>query len=116
MAKNGSAVTQFKPGQVPNPRGRPKGSRDRLQRSFIDALTADFEEHGPGAIRICRMEQPAQYLNVIAKVIPQELLVESDLSSFTDAELAALRRVLAEEALAPVIEIEVEDVGGETGS
>jgi hypothetical protein len=105
---DGSLATQFKPGQVANPKGRTRGSRDRLQRGFVDALVADFEEHGPGAIRICRMETPGAYLNIIAKVIPQELLVESDLSSLSDDELDALKRLLAEEAAAPVLEIEVD--------
>jgi hypothetical protein len=104
---SGSVVTQFKPGQVANPKGRTKGSRDRLQRNFVDALAADFEQHGAGVIKIARMERPTEYLKIIASVLPRELVLEeSNLSSFSDAELDALKRLLADEATAPVLEIE----------
>jgi hypothetical protein len=46
---------RFKPGWKGGP-GRPAGSRDRLQRQFLYSLAEDFEKHGVGAIRICRVE------------------------------------------------------------
>jgi hypothetical protein len=57
--------------------GRPIGSRNRLQRKFVDALTADFEEHGEAAIRVVRHESPETYLKIIAATIPRELSAET---------------------------------------
>ena len=33
----------FKPGQSGNPKGRPKGARNRLGTQFLEALEADFK-------------------------------------------------------------------------
>ena len=64
-----SSDTQFKPG---NPGGgRPKGSRNKLSEAFIKALADDFSEAGIAAIEQVRAEQPAQYLNVIGKLMPK---------------------------------------------
>ena len=40
----------FKPGQSGNPKGRPKGARNRLGTQFLEALEADFNTHGAQAI------------------------------------------------------------------
>ena len=34
-----------KPGEVRNPTGRPKGSRNKLSDAFLKALADDFEVH-----------------------------------------------------------------------
>lgn len=65
--------TQFKPGQSGNPAGRPKGSRNKLSDLFIETLAADFEEHGVDVVQELRKVQPAQYCNVIAKLMPKLL-------------------------------------------
>ena len=39
-----------KPGEVRNPTGRPKGSRNKLSDAFLQALANDFEAHGLVAI------------------------------------------------------------------
>ena len=40
----------FKPGQSGNPKGRPKGARNRLAQ-FLEALEADFTKFGTQAYR-----------------------------------------------------------------
>jgi hypothetical protein len=63
----------FLPGQSP---GRPKGARNRLQSSFLHALAEDFAEHGAAAIKICRVEEPARYVQIVASLMPRELDIE----------------------------------------
>lgn len=63
----------FKPGQSGNPAGKPKGARDKLDRSFVRALYKDFKANGVDAIIKTREEKPEAYLNVIAKVLPKEV-------------------------------------------
>ena len=41
----------FKPGQSGNPKGRPKGARNRLGTKFLEALEADFTKFGTQAYR-----------------------------------------------------------------
>src|SRR5262245_22269496 len=56
--------------------GRPKGARNRLQSSFLYALAEDFEKHGADAIKICRIEDPARYVQIVASLMPRELEIE----------------------------------------
>jgi hypothetical protein len=81
----------FKPGVSPNPAGRPKGSRNKLGEAFIEALHADFMDHGPQVIEAVRTEKPDQYLKVIASILPKQLEIKNDaFEGMSDDELAAL--------------------------
>ena len=40
-------LVPFKPGQSGNPKGRPKGARNRLGTLFLESLEADFNQFGP---------------------------------------------------------------------
>lgn len=81
----------IKPGEVRNPAGRPKGTRNKLGEAFVKAMHADFEEHGPKVIETVRIEKPDQYLKVIASILPKELNVNtSALGDMSDDELAAV--------------------------
>ena len=53
--------------------GRPKGAKNRLSWSFLNALADDFEAHGIETIRICRVERPNEYLKIVAGLMPREL-------------------------------------------
>jgi len=82
---------QFKPGEVRNPAGRPKGTRNKLGEAFIKAMHEDFEAHGPKVIETVRTEKPDQYLKVIASILPKELNVNTNaLGEMNDDELAAV--------------------------
>lgn len=85
MATERRANGQFLPGNG----GRQHGSRNRLQATFVEELAKDFEEHGPGVIKIVRLERPADYLKIIASVLPKEWLLPDTgpLSDLSDAEL-----------------------------
>src|SRR5216684_5269285 len=91
----------FAPG---NPGGaRPRGAKNRLHRAFVEALHADFKEHGAAAIRICRMENPTNYLRVIASILPRELTIETAAADLTDDELEAMIQRLKTEMLEPLM-------------
>ena len=87
----------FQPG-VPNDGhggGRRTGARNKLQTTLLEELAADFEEHGAGVIRICRVEKPVEYLKVIVSVLPKEIVLEqSVLADLSDEQIAGYIGVL----------------------
>jgi len=85
------SVVLFKPGSPGGP-GRPKGSRNKLAESFLDALHRDFQEHGVEAIAAARAESPLGYVRMVAGLLPQKLQVESGADGISDAELLAIIR------------------------
>jgi Family of unknown function (DUF5681) len=85
----------FKPGQSGNPRGRPKGARNKLGEEFLTQLCEDFEAHGAAAIERVRQEDPAAYLRAIVSVLPKELKIDrrpdaGPLNDLTEHELRVL--------------------------
>ena len=62
----------FRPGQSGNPRGRPKGARNRLGTQFLEALETDFNQFGPQAIALVREKKPEVYMRVVADLLPKE--------------------------------------------
>lgn len=81
-------LTPWQPGQSGNPKGRPKGSRNKLSESFISALSDDFEKNGVAVIAAVRAEKPAEYLKIIAAIVPKEINVnDMTLQDMSDEEL-----------------------------
>lgn len=68
----------FGPNNTANLKGRPKGSRNKLDEAFVNALYEDFKTGGVEAIRKCREDKPDVYLNVIAKVVPKQVDLNAD--------------------------------------
>jgi hypothetical protein len=87
---------RFKPGQSGNPAGRPKGSRHKLGESFIEALLADFREHGIQSIIDMRADKPGDYVKVIASILPKEIEHSGEIETVAkdqrDAAVAAAMR------------------------
>ena len=76
-----SEDTQFKPGQVANPAGRPKGSKNKLSQAFIEALCDDFADGGIEAVQRLKATDPGAYLRVIASVLPKDINLDADITS-----------------------------------
>lgn len=73
----------------PGNSGKPAGARNKLQADFILALQKDFKENGPDVINIVRVERPADYLKILASILPKEMLLSaSPLEEMSDDELA----------------------------
>ena len=78
MARPKPSAPQWQPGQSGNPKGRPIGSRNKLNEKFILALHDDFAKHGPAVIAEVRETRPEVYLKVIASILPRELHFKSE--------------------------------------
>jgi hypothetical protein len=57
--------------------GRPKGARSRLGEQFIEALAADFDEHGDAVIKLVRSRDPVAYIKIIKDTLPREVLIRA---------------------------------------
>ena len=71
-ARNRPRGRPFPSGQSGNPKGRPKGARNRLGTQFLEALEADFNIFGPQAIALVREKKPETYMRVVADLLPKE--------------------------------------------
>ena len=95
--------------------GRQRGSRNKLATEFIDALYADFQQNGAEAIKRVAADEPAQYLRLIAQVLPKELdiALNVDVDLFADAASFAqafrlARQYIGAEDDPPLIEAEAD--------
>jgi hypothetical protein len=73
------------------PGGRPKGSRNKLAESFVADLRDVWETHGIEALERCAEEEPAQFVRVVASLMPKDinLNVGIDPTSFASRFAAA---------------------------
>jgi len=65
-----SSDTQFKNGNPGGP-GRPTSCRNKLSEKFLSVLSDDFGEYGVDVIKKLREQQPAQYCQVIGRLMPK---------------------------------------------
>jgi hypothetical protein len=79
----------FKPGVSGNPKGRPRGSKDRFVESFWTDVADQWATGGAEAVRLTRETDPATFFRVAASLMPKETTVtlKSELDTMTDAEL-----------------------------
>jgi hypothetical protein len=53
--------------------GRPVGSRSRLGEAFLSDLRDCWERHGAMALARCAAEEPAQFVRVVASLMPRDV-------------------------------------------
>jgi hypothetical protein len=91
-------ITRGELGMFTSTPGRPKGSRNKLQHTFVNALEKDFHEFGEGVIRIVRIERPHEYLRIIAMVIPKEFVItDGEMDNMSDEDLMEALKAVREE-------------------
>ena len=91
---------QFLPGQSGNPKGRVRGSRNKLGEAFFNDLYAEWLEHGSEVIAKVREDQPAVFLKVVAGTLPKDLNVNVDpYEDVTDEELTQMILRLKDEII-----------------
>lgn len=82
------AQYQWKVGNPGGP-GRGKGTRDKISRDFLAALTADFAKHGVSAIVAMRRKKPGDYIKVIAGLLPKQIEIKDGVFDDTDDDALA---------------------------
>src|SRR5262249_35855377 len=74
---------RFLSGNVGGP-GRKVGSRNLLTTQFLDDLRATWATHGKSALERCAIEEPAQFVRVVAALLPREAHVNVEQTIFAD--------------------------------
>lgn len=82
---------RFVKGQVANPHGRPRHTREALGTRFVIALSEVFEAKGKKALNYLADNDPATFVRVCASLMPKELLIsQGPLADLSSQEIAAL--------------------------
>src|SRR4029453_9926692 len=90
----GRELTQFKPGQSGNPKGRPKGSRNKLSEMFFRDLCDAWQAFGKPALETMAMLYPVEFVRLVASLMPKEpeatIAPVTVMERMSDAQLDAL--------------------------
>jgi Family of unknown function (DUF5681) len=87
---NTKNLKPWKPGQSGNPGGKPVGSRNRLQGDFLRDLADDYATHGRSALVAMRENHPADYIRMIASLLPKQIEAKRVIDEVSDDDLLAI--------------------------
>ena len=65
----------YKPGQSGNPKGRPKGSRNKLSEEFFRNLSDAWQAFGEPALMTAAWTHPVEFVRVVAQLMPKDVEV-----------------------------------------
>lgn len=85
----------WKPGQSGNPKGRAKGSRNKLTEAFLSDFLGAWDEHGKTALLEVAQKDPSTFVRVAASLMPKEMKVDHSVVDLTDEQLESRARQLA---------------------
>ena len=90
--------------------GRPAGTRNKLCSALLADLAADWAEGGADAIKIMRIEEPAQYCKMMTSILPRELWLENTTTELDDNQIDELifhirERLLLERQKQPELKV-----------
>jgi len=100
----GRELTQFKPCQSGNPKGRPKGSRNKLSEEFFRDLCDAWQAFRKPALETMAMLYPVEFVRLVASLMPKEpeaTIAPVVMERMSDAQLDALIAQCIEGGLDP---------------
>jgi hypothetical protein len=83
----------WKPGLSGNMAGRSVGCRNRLSEKFLSDLLAVYDKHGKAAIEDIAVNQPVEFLRIIAKLLPRKAEIEVTAAAEINISLEQRRRI-----------------------
>jgi hypothetical protein len=72
---------------APGHGGRPAGTRNKLTGRFLEDLLREWEEGGAAAIKICRLEEPTKFVQIVASLQPKEFELQTFMADASETEI-----------------------------